>query len=88
MNVKTASVDLAEARTKKLLEWGGATTGVAGAWLLSLNTAVSGYGWLGYLVSNVFWIIFGLRIRAWGMVAMQVVYTGISLFGAYRWLLA
>lgn len=72
---------------KAHLEWGGAATGVTGALLLSLNNSVSGYGWLAYLLSNAFWIVFGIRIQAWGMVSMQVVYTMISLFGAYRWLL-
>lgn len=73
-------------RSKVILEWGGALTGLIGTFLLSLHSQYSGYGFIGYLFSNFFWIVFGYRIKAWGLVSMQAGYTVLSLFGIYSWL--
>lgn len=68
------------------LEWTGAALGLAGAGLLALNLRVSGYGWLFFLASNAAWIAYGLKMSAYGLVAMQAGFTATSLLGAYRWL--
>lgn len=70
----------------KVIEWTGATLGLTGSLLLALNTNVSGYGFIAFLVSNVFWIAFGVRNRAWGLVTMQAGFTATSLIGLYNWL--
>lgn len=40
-----------------------------------------------FLISNGFWIAFGLRRKAPGLVAMQLVFTATSAVGVYRWLI-
>ncbi len=69
------------------LEWLGSATGLFGSALLSANIAVSGYGFLAFLVSNVFWSAFALRARLWGMLLMQVGFTVTSVIGVCRWLM-
>jgi len=56
--------------------------------LLALNIpAISGYGFVAFLASNVLWLWFGIQTRTWGLVAMQVGFTATSLLGLYRWFL-
>lgn len=69
------------------MEWGGALTGLFGAWMVAANVDTSGYGFVAYLASNIFWVIFGYKQRAWGLVVQQVGFTGSSLLGIYRWLM-
>lgn len=70
----------------KFYEWGGAMTGMAGSTLLALHVAISGYGFLLFLASNLFWLGYGIRTRAWGLVTMQLGYALTSTIGVYRWL--
>lgn len=70
------------------LPWLGSVTGVLGALLLALNNKASGYGFVLFLVSNVFWLAFGLMSGLTSMVVMQSVFTVTSLIGIYRWLIA
>jgi len=69
------------------LEWLGCIFGVLGALLLALNNRAAGWGWVAFLVSNVFWLIFGLVTGTRGLVAMQLVFSATSMLGIYRWLL-
>lgn len=66
------------------LEWIGA----AGALLLAMNFRWSGYGFVLFLLSNAGWIAYGLLTQTFGLVFMQIVCTGTSLFSIYRWLIA
>ncbi len=68
------------------VEWGGALTGLLGAALLAIKSDYSGYGFVLFLGSNVCWLYFGLRTRAWGLVTMQFGFTGTSLLGMYNWI--
>ncbi|MEX3984146.1 hypothetical protein AB4Y45_34905 [Paraburkholderia sp. EG287A] len=70
----------------KIVEWGGAVTGLVGASLLAMRLPISGYGFILFLCSNLLWLWFGLRTRAWGMVTMQLGYTVTSVVGVVRWL--
>lgn len=74
-------------RSMDKLEWGGAITGSVGSLLLATNTMYSGWGFPLFLISNGFWIAFGLQKRAPGLVAMQLVFTATSAVGVYRWLI-
>ena len=69
-----------------LLEWVGAFGGAAGALLLAFNNRWSGYGFVLFLLSNAAWIAFGLMTQTYGLISMQVVCTGTSLLGVWRWL--
>jgi hypothetical protein len=70
----------------KKIEWSGAIIGLLGSALLSMNIATSGYGFVLFLVSNAFWIGYGIKNHAWGMVTMQAGYTMTSLNGIIHWL--
>lgn len=69
----------------RVLEWAGCTFGLLGAFLLALNNANSGYGFIAFLVSNICWILFARRINASGLLLMQVGFTATSLLGVYKW---
>ena len=69
-----------------LFEWAGAIGGAAGALLLACNNRHSGYGFVLFLASNLAWIIYGLMTHTYGIVLMQIVCTGTSLLGVWRWL--
>lgn len=69
----------------KTVEWLGTILGLVGSALLASNTTLSGYGFLFFLTSNAFWLWFGLKQRAWGLVTMQTGFTATSLLGIYRW---
>ncbi|RMG37535.1 MAG: hypothetical protein D6720_03030 [Gammaproteobacteria bacterium] len=72
----------------RTIEWAGSLTGLLGAWLLAINDLQwSGYGFVAFLVSNGFWIALGIRKRLFGLLLMQVGFTGSSLMGIARWLL-
>ncbi len=68
------------------MDWLGSTLGLAGAALLAANTTGSEYGWLLFLLSNVAWIIHGVRARTWSLVTMQAGFTGTSMLGIWRWI--
>ena len=52
--------------SQKTTEWTGSVMGLVGAFLLALNTQISGWGFVAFLASNLFWIAFALRQKAWG----------------------
>lgn len=70
----------------KQIEWAGSLTGLLGAALLALNSPVSGYGFVAFLVSNLCWITFGIITRSRPMIAMQAGFTATSVVGIYQWL--
>ena len=69
------------------LQWAGCATGAAGSLLLALNNKNSGWGFVLFLVSNGFWVAFGIQTGAPGLIATQVIFTATSLLGVYRWML-
>lgn len=69
-----------------ILQWLGCITGIAGALLLALNTNKSGWGFVLFLTSNMFWLLFGILTNAPGIVVMQLAFTITSSIGIYRWL--
>lgn len=72
---------------EKFVEWSGALLGLIGSAMLALNVSVSGFGFLAFLLSNLFWLVFGVKKKAWGLVTMQAGFTVTSLMGLYNWLL-
>ena len=70
-----------------LTQWLGSALGIIGALLLALKTPWSPYGWVSFLLSNFAWIIFAYRQHVWSMLVMQLVFTGTSVLGIYRWIL-
>ena len=72
--------------SKFATEWFGSIAGVTGAALLAVNMPWSGYGWLLFLASNTAWILYAFMERVSSMFLMQLVFTGTSLIGVFRWL--
>ena len=69
-----------------LLQWFGCVFGVMGALLLALNNRYSGWGFVAFLLSNVFWIVYGVITEAPGLIVMQLAFTATSLIGLYKWM--
>ncbi|HDR9103598.1 TPA: hypothetical protein QDB04_000318 [Burkholderia vietnamiensis] len=69
----------------KLVEWAGAILGLLGSLLLALKLDISGWGFAAFLVSNLFWLAYGIKNRAWGLVTMQLGYSITSVMGIYNW---
>lgn len=70
-----------------VLQWLGCVTGVGGAFLLAVNTPYSGWGFVLFLISNGFWIAYGVNTHARGLVVAQICFTVTSALGIYRWLI-
>lgn len=72
---------------QRIIGWCGCLIGLCGAFLLAIKSpTLSPYGWSFFLGSNMLWILYGLRIKAWEMVVMQVGYTASSALGFYTWM--
>jgi hypothetical protein len=71
----------------KVVEWSGAGLGLLGSYLVACKSDISGYGFVAYLISNLFWLVFGIRSRAWGLVTMQLGFGATSVIGIYNWFL-
>jgi hypothetical protein len=69
-----------------LLEWLGAGMAILGAAILATNSDISGLGFVAFLVSNVFLMLFAYRIQRWGLLLMQLVFTATSVAGIVNWL--
>lgn len=71
-----------------MIQWLGCATGASGSMLLAINARYSGWGFVLFLVSNIFWAVFGVVTHAPGLIAMQVIFTITSIVGIYRWLIS
>jgi len=72
---------------KILCEYGGAITGLLGALLIALNNQYSGYGFIFFLISNGFLIVFAMTSRYYAILILQFGFTITSVMGIYHWLL-
>lgn len=72
----------------EILQWLGCVTSATGALLLALNNRHSRYGFVLFLIANGFWIVYGIETHAPGLIANQVFFTGTSLVGIYKWIIA
>ncbi|MCP4121406.1 MAG: hypothetical protein GY751_06595 [Bacteroidetes bacterium] len=68
------------------VEWAGSITGLIGAAVLSTNTSLSGWGFVLFLISNLFLIFYAFQNRANGLLTMQLGFTATSVLGITRWL--
>ena len=66
------------------LEWFGAISGLAGAFLLATHSRLSRYGWLAFLAANIAMIGFAWKIQRYGLLLQQLGFMGTSLLGIYR----
>ncbi|WP_212745035.1 hypothetical protein [Hydrogenophaga sp. 2FB] len=66
------------------LQWAGAVTGLAGAYLLALNASISKWGWFGFLGANLFIGSYAYVTGANGLLVQQIGFTGTSILGIWR----
>lgn len=69
----------------RLFEWLGSLTGIGGATFLALNMPWSGWGFVLFMFSNLFWASFSILRGYYGLLLMQVGFTFTSILGIYRW---
>ena len=70
----------------KVIEWSGSIFGILGAFMLALNNEYSGWGFVMFLLSNVFWITYGIKTKMYSMLSMQAIFTMSSILGVINWL--
>lgn len=74
-------------RTKLLdtvLQWGGTGTGLLGAFLVSLRSPISDWGFIAFLCSNLLLIAFFIRRRLLGMIVLQLGFCITSIMGIWN----
>lgn len=69
-----------------VMQWVGCLLGVSGSLLLAMNNRRSGWGFVAYLVSNAAWLAFGIATGVQALVVQHLVFTAVSGFGVWRWL--
>lgn len=72
----------------EILQWLGCATGAAGSLLLAAKTNHSGWGFVLFLISNVFWVAYALLANVPGLYTQQAIFFLTSVLGIYRWLFA
>lgn len=82
----TTGANLRPGNVEDVIEWAGSGLGLIGAFILALNLPISGYGFVAFLVSNLFWITWAFRKRAYGLLTMQAGFTLTSVLGIARWI--
>lgn len=66
------------------MQWIGAISGLAGAYVLAKNTGNSKWGWFGFLGANIFIGAFAYMIGAHALLLQQIGFTFTSLMGVWR----
>lgn len=74
-------------RNLRLIEWLGAAAGMIGALLIASNTIYSPYGWIAFGVSSVSLVVFAVRLKAWGLLSLQLCFCLTNAIGLWRWLI-
>ncbi|MFM9901158.1 MAG: hypothetical protein ACKVOT_13940 [Polaromonas sp.] len=67
-----------------VIETLAAIFGILGALLLSTKFEPA-WGFAAFLVSNIGWMAFSVRLRAWRMFVQQVCFLLTSLIGLWNW---
>jgi hypothetical protein len=65
----------------------GASTGITAAAMIALNFALSPWGWVLFVLSDLIWIAFAIKRRIPGQLVMYTAHMVIASVGIYRSLL-
>ncbi|MAP25338.1 MULTISPECIES: nicotinamide mononucleotide transporter [unclassified Methylophaga] len=65
-------------------EFSGSIFGLLGAFLVAMQVPGSEFGFVFFLISNLFFIQFSLSNRYYALLLMQVGFTATSLMGIYN----
>ncbi|HEY0843415.1 hypothetical protein [Methylotenera sp.] len=71
---------------QELIAWAGSVTASVGSLLLALNIRYSNWGWVLFLISNIFWIVYSLAENQSPICLQNSIFIGTSLLGIYRWI--
>jgi formate hydrogenlyase subunit 4 len=69
----------------ELLEYSGSLLAIFGAIAVARNDNYSKWGFVVFLISNVFLGTWSYIVEAWGLLALNAVYTGINIYGINKW---
>lgn len=83
-----SDIEPGAASPKLIIGWVGSFLGSAGALLVALNVAVSGYGYLLFTSSSILMCLYALYGKDKPVLFQNLVFTIINSIGVYRWLLA
>lgn len=83
----TLPVTVQQPLSVRVLEWTGTVNGIAGAFLLAARIDISAYGWVLFAFSSFAMAIFAFRIRAWGLLLLNVCFCITNGLGLWRWLI-
>lgn len=70
------------------IEWLGSITGLVGAFLLATHSQYADYGFVFFLLSNMFFIRFAVQGKHVGLLVMQLGFTLTSIIGLYQGFIA
>lgn len=68
-----------------LLQWPAFAASVAAAYLVGSNArGRRNTGFWIFLLSNVLWVIWGLHVQAWALIALQVCLAALNIRGLFK----
>lgn len=70
----------------EIMAWCGSITASIGSLLLALNIKHSSWGWVLFLISNIFWVSYSVAVNQSPICLQNSIFFGTSLLGIYRWL--
>jgi len=66
------------------LDWVACGFALVGSLLLAVRCRVSAWGWVGFLLSNLAWIVYAIATSTSSLLAQNLGFTVTSLIGIYR----
>ena len=66
------------------LDWVACGFALTGSLLLAVRCRVSAWGWVGFLLSNIAWIVYAIATGTSSLLAQNLGFTVTSLIGIYR----
>lgn len=68
-----------------LLQWPAFAASVTAAYLVGSNgKSTRNFGFWVFLLSNVFWVVWGVHTSAWALIALQVCLAALNIRGLYK----
>jgi hypothetical protein len=65
-------------------DWVACAFALMGSLLLAVRCRVSAWGWVGFLVSNLAWIVYAIATGSSSLLAQNLGFTVTNLIGIYR----
>jgi hypothetical protein len=63
----------------------GATAGILGSLIISMNLGVEFAGWLAFFISNIAMLAYARRVRSRWIMGMQACFMVSTMIGLVRW---